>query len=149
MNKNINLEVAKFAMDCVENVIKNEYSIEGFSENKKICVDKSKYKTLVKKMGTMIKKNGYINTLAFCYSKKIKNSEHEVVLDNIVKWSKKNFIIKEIIDSFEQYRNKNITIDEYISIVANINNEKEYRIITKEIIVLFGWLKRFADGMID
>ncbi|MCR1934082.1 type III-B CRISPR module-associated protein Cmr5 [Clostridium tepidum] len=38
-------------------------------------------------------------------------------------------------------------ITEYINWVTNLE-PVEYRLLTKEMMSLFGWIKRFADGMI-
>lgn len=130
---NVNLEVASFAMNCVEGVIAQKNS--NLNKN---------YKTLVKKMPAMIQKNGLIGTLVFILSKfkNSKDSAHGEVLKNVMKWNNKNEKIKDVV----QMKNDNAV--EYIESITNLNSQ-DYRLVTKEMINLFGWIKRFADGMIE
>lgn len=123
--KNINLQVAKFALECV-NKVKDD--------------NRREYKTLVRKMPTLIQKNGYINTLVFNLSKQ-KNKNHQEVLYNIINWSNKNEKIKYLLGEQSQ-------IDQYIEKVVKLK-QSQYRLVTKEMINLFVWIKRFADGMIE
>lgn len=155
--KNVNLKTAQFALKCVEtvkdayedkkkdeeknrNVNKEESKNRDKKENKKITEPK-KYKTLVKKMPVMIQKNGYIAVLAFCYSKSRNNKEHDEVLNNILAWNSKNEKIKGLVDNYSDAK-------KYIEEVVKLDQSK-YRLIAKEMIFLFGWIKRFADGMIE
>lgn len=123
--KNINLQVAKFALECV-NKVKDD--------------NRREYKTLVRKMPTLIQKNGFINTLVFNLSKQ-KNKNHQEVLYNIINWSNKNEKIKYLLGEQSQ-------IDQYIEKVVKLK-QSQYRLVTKEMINLFVWIKRFADGMIE
>lgn len=140
--KNINLDVARFAMKCVNNV----------KENKSIKSDD--YKVLVKKMSTLIQKNGLIGTLVFNLSK-VKKEHHKEVLRNIIDWNKENYKISNI-SNFDKdkmvFINDNAKdinlIAEYIKWITSLKQD-EYRLITKEMMNLFGWTKRFADGMIE
>lgn len=83
--KNINLEVSKFAMKCVENAIYDN------------DIENSKYKTIAKKMATLIQKNGLIGTLVFNLSKVEKN-HHKQILFNIIEWNLENDKINYIKD---------------------------------------------------
>lgn len=133
---NRNLNVAAFSMKCVQNVLNKN------PENK------DKYKTLVKKMSTLIQKNGYISTLAFCYSKS--SIEHNEVLKNIIQWNCDNDKIKSLISNLNYNDKKHFSskdIENYIAEIVKLE-QKNYRIISKEMMILFGWIKRFADGMI-
>lgn len=141
--KNTNLEVSSFALGCVEKVV-------GKTELER------KYKTLVKKMSTLIQKNGYIGTLVFCYSKSQKNKEHEEVLKNIINWHKKNYKIKNYKVKFEDENEREVrfmdindtNFQKYIKTITKVR-QNEYMLVTKEMMILFGWMKRFADGMIE
>lgn len=141
--KNINLEVANFAMKCVKEVVE---------QKTKQQVNPKEYKSLVKKMATLIQKNGLIGTLAFNLSK-INKNHHKNVLKNIVEWNIKNVKIntthqfpkEQMI--FKQGNDIQI-IQKYIEWMTSLE-PKEYRLITKEMMNLFGWMKRFADGMIE
>ncbi|WP_027400517.1 type III-B CRISPR module-associated protein Cmr5 [Anaerovorax odorimutans] len=156
--KNINLEVSKYALKCVETVI-NHTNEEDKTKN----IDEKSYKTLVKKMPTLIQKNGLINTLVFNLSKPLnnktsKNKCHREVLKNIIDWTVENpklCNIKTKTRNFKESENKNIDKnDEYEQVIINYIkwvtdlNPKEYRLVTKEMMMLFGWIKRFSDGMI-
>lgn len=141
--KNINLEVASFAMRCVQDVINDE-----------AIINRSEYKTLVKKMSTLIQKNGFIAAVVFNLSKN--KTHHKRVLDNIIKWNIKNDKINCLMDlkksniilgEIEKTCN-NRDVEWYIEQITKLN-QANYRLITKEMMNLFGWIKRFADGMIE
>jgi CRISPR-associated protein Cmr5 len=131
---NTNLEVSKFSLDCVKKCV----------DEKEIKVQKE-YKTLVKKMPTLIQKNGFINTLVFLLSKSKSNEQHEIVIKNIIDWSKKN----KKIEIFLKLDENGCDFEKYINKINNITDNYEYRLITKEMMILFGWIKRFADAMIE
>ncbi|MBU3127899.1 type III-B CRISPR module-associated protein Cmr5 [Clostridium tagluense] len=160
--KNINLQVSSFAMECVRNVKLEEEKEEETKKKAKINNEKdsngisaSKYKTLVKKMSTLIQKNGFIGTLVFNLSK-VNNKEHYEVLKNIINWNIANFKIKDI----KEFEKKNIRFDgnnsikemevitKYIEWITSLE-QNEYRLVSKEMMNLFGWIKRFADGIIE
>jgi CRISPR-associated protein Cmr5 len=95
------------------------------NKNKSIRDD---YKSYVKKIPMMILNNGLGATFAFIYSKKKKGNAYEVIYNQIQEWLKAN---KDLV--------------EWI-----INQDsQEYRATTNEVLALFNWLKRFADGMIE
>lgn len=154
--KNINLDVANFAMKCVKDAIECDK------------IDCNKYKTLVKKMPTLIQKNGFINTLAFVLSKCnikgpkkdndiIKKQFNNKILEDIIKWTEKNSkttnLIKfkeKKIDTSEKENNQYST-DNIVKYLEEVSKLKplDYRLITKEMMNLFSWTKRFSDGMIE
>ena len=87
-----------------------------------------KYKSYVKKIPMMILNNGLGATFAFIYSKKKNSKAYELIYEQIRKWLKAD---KDLV--------------EWI-----INQDsQEYRATTNEVLALFNWLKRFADGMIE
>ncbi|QXM05372.1 type III-B CRISPR module-associated protein Cmr5 [Crassaminicella indica] len=136
--KNINLEVASFAIEKVKNVCNNKK------------MDKN-YKTLVKKMPALIQKNGLILTLVFNWSK-VEKLHHKEVLKNIIHWHKQNSKIKDFegfkeVD-FDKNEKDTKVIEKYIKAVTDLD-QREYRLLTKEMMSLFGWIKRFAEGMIE
>ncbi len=156
--KNINLDVANFAMMCVEEVNnpeekndENHYDDKNKEANKRE-IDPNDYKSLAKKMSTLIQKNGFIGTLVFNLSK-VKKEHHKEVLKNIIEWNKKNLKINKIHEfkKDEMVFNGNNDVEiikKYINWVTALE-PVEYRLITKEMMSLFGWIKRFADGMIE
>ncbi|PRR79327.1 type III-B CRISPR module-associated protein Cmr5 [Clostridium luticellarii] len=153
--KDANLEIAQFALECVLSVTEDADKDTAESEGKKESQQnhgeektQEKYKTLAKKIPVMVQKNGLMNTLAFIFSKHDKE-EYEKVFDQIREWSIKNPRTEDI----EVLKNLNINVknDKYIGYLKAVYglSPKEYRLLTKEIIILFSWIKRFADGSIE
>jgi len=95
------------------------------NENEKI---KGDYKSYVKKIPMMILNNGLGATFAFIYSKKKEGNAYELIYNQIQKWLKAD---KDLV--------------EWII----FQDSQEYRATTNEVLALFNWLKRFADGMIE
>jgi len=130
MNVNdLEKERAKFAYECVSKVIKKYPNIMDENTKKSVPSKQQKdYKSYVKKIPMMILNNGLRATFAFIYSKKQKNEAYGLIYKQTTEWLKpdKN-LIKWIIDQKPQ----------------------EYKATTNEVLVLFNWLKRFADGMIE
>jgi len=107
-----------------------------------------KYKSYVKKIPMMILTNGLGATFAFIYSKQKKEDKqkrkagvkenpkngYDLIYTQVNRWLTESHIQKP-----------NGELIEWI-----INREsQEYRAVTNEILALFNWLKRFADGMIE
>lgn len=139
--KNTNLAVAKFALECVDDVIKNDKT------NK--IINSKDYKTLVKKMNVLIQKNGMIGTLVFLLSKSIKNKHHKEVLKNMRYWCEKD--IKLDFLKGKVFKDKDALEIEDSQFIENITGltSREYLFLTQEMMNLFGWIKRFSDGMIE
>lgn len=133
--KNKSLEVSSYAFERVK----------GVKDNKEV---KDKYKSLVKKMPMLIQKNGLINTILYNYSKS-KSKEHERVLLDMIYWVVSSNSIELYFADNQKYNDLKNKQDEdaFIALVSELDNNK-YRFLTKELISLFGWLKRIADGMI-
>ncbi|KYN79029.1 type III-B CRISPR module-associated protein Cmr5 [Clostridium sporogenes] len=145
--KNVNLQVAQFALKKVKQILEYE-EIEKEKEKKKQKLAADKYKTLSKKMTVLIQKNGLIGTLVFVLSKVKKEKANEFVLENIVKWCEEDYkldFLREKLRVDEENANSNEVFIEKITKLSN----QEYRLVTKEIMNLFGWIKRFTDGMIE
>lgn len=163
--KNVNLQVANFAMKCVCSAIDNK------------DINNKEYKTLVKKMCILIQKNGLVNTLAFNLSK-VDKAHHFEVIKNIISWTNEDYKLTKISEKlykndiefrdvqsyYDEKKRKALTkrnkeiISEFIknltntSISGNEGSELstvEYRLLTKEMMILFTWMKRFVDGMIE
>jgi len=111
---------AEFAFECVEKVIEEYYN------------SSNEYKSYVKKIPTMIQTNGLSATLAFMYSKK---KTYEIIYNQIDKWLKEE---RELKDDNE----------ELVRWIIHLDSSK-YKHITNEIMALFMWLRRFAEGMIE
>lgn len=103
---------------------------------------KKEYKSYVKKIPMMIKTNGLGATIAFIYSKKDNDISkvgyaYELIYNDIYNWlSKKSD--KKYIEKDKELIEEIVKKDSF-----------EYRAITNEILALFNWLRRFAEGMID
>jgi len=122
-------ERAKFAYMCVSKIIEKYPNIMDENTKKSVPSKQQKeYKSYVKKIPMMILNNGLKVTFAFIYSKKQKNEAYDLIYKQTTEWLKpeKN-LIKWIINQESQ----------------------EYKATTNEVLALFNWLKRFADGMIE
>ena len=122
---------SQFAYQKVEEAIKKYPNVID-EKTKKLVPSKQQkeYKSYVKKIPMMILTNGLGATFAFIYSKKKKSEAYELIDKQVLKWFKldeKEDLVKWIIDQESQ----------------------EYRATTNEVLALFNWLKRFADGMIE
>lgn len=88
------------------------------------------YKAYIKKIPMMILTNGLGATFAFVYSKKKNGNAYELIYNQTKEWltvHQNDELVKWIIDQ----------------------ESPEYRAVTNEVLALFNWLKRFADGMIE
>lgn len=133
--KDTKLEIAKYSLNKVSSVLENTK------------VNSKKYKTLVKKVPVMIQKNGLMNTMAFTLSKmKDETSEHEEVLKQMIEWSKQSSRTV-----FRDQRRDDSNAEGYVEYMNRVFRltSKEYRLLTQEMITLFSWMKRFADGLIE
>ncbi|EQB3099342.1 type III-B CRISPR module-associated protein Cmr5 [Clostridium botulinum] len=151
--KNVNLQVAQFALGKVKEVLEyykkdilkcNEDEKKELEKKQKLLCDK--YKTLSKKMTVLIQKNGLIGTLVFVLSKVKKEQANEFVLENIVKWCEEDYKLEFLKDKLRV--DKENANEVFIEKITKLSNQ-EYRLVTKEIMNLFGWIKRFTDGMIE
>ncbi len=114
---------AEFAYEKVE---------EFVSENGKSSKKSKEYKSYVKKIPSLIQTNGLAATFAFMYSKK---GTYEVIYKQVEKWLKEERKIKK-------------DEEELIRWMINLPSP-EYRRVTNEVMGLFVWLRRFAEGMIE
>jgi CRISPR-associated protein Cmr5 len=112
---------SQFAYGCV---------VEAIENFKKDTKKQKEYKSYIKKIPMMILNNGLGATFAFIYSKKKDGNAYELIYKQVDEWLKKDSkddLVKWIIDQESQ----------------------QYRATTNEVLALFNWLKRFADGMIE
>ena len=58
-----------------------------------------------------------------------------------------NYLIKKS-KGLEDLKDDNSKYKSYIEDICNLN-QAQYRLISKEMMNLFAWIKRFADGMIQ
>ncbi len=136
---------AQFAYECVEDA-KKAYKEKAQIDGQFYHTDK--YDSYVSKVPMMIQVNGLGNTLAFILSKKQKEKKekekenpknaYDLIYSQITKW-------------FTEERKYLLNIEETDDLVKKVValESKEYRIVTIEVLSLFNWLKRFADGLIE
>ncbi len=129
---------AAFAYRCAE---------DGSSLNFNNKVDKA-YKSYAKKIPMLIKTNGLGATFAFIKSKaKTDTSKkayaYHIIYQQVTKW---------LFDCENDREFKMLNLvsetDDLIKKIINLESP-EYRVITIEVLAFFGWLKRFAEGLIQ
>jgi len=135
--KDLEKDRAKFAYQCVVEVNGNE----------KIKKD---YKSYVKKIPMMILNNGLGATFAFIYSKKQKSEAYELIYKQVDDWLNKDYKSTKCNKTNDCYEGKDKDCKE-VDLVRWMTclNSQPYRATTNELLALFNWLKRFADGMIE
>jgi len=157
-------ERAKFAYSSVKTACKNFEEIEmkellkkeskklkrdltgteqtAFQENNEVDAvknaqsNKEKFRSHIKDVPMMIMTNGLAAAFAFVFSKQQKDQAYHHI-ENITKDWLKNEGIIEIED------------DEQFHEVLIKQNPEQYRRCTREIMALYTWLKRYADGLIS
>ena len=97
---------------------------------------KSEYKSYCKKIPSLIQTNGLSSTFAFMFSKR--KGTYMVIYNQIDEWLKKRYK-----DDDEIVNNK-----ELVERLIKLQSSK-YRKITIEVLALFNWLRRFAEGKIS
>lgn len=135
--KDLAKERAQFAYECVQIFVDS-------NNNEK----QKKYKGYIRNTPMKILNNGLGATIAFIFSKRLKNDGeiYNQISANIYDWLQKEqnkHLIELDIKATSEDKSKELT-DKIIHL-----NSPEYRAVTNEILALFGWLKRFADGMIE
>lgn len=126
---------AMFAYEKVREIVEKHDDIN---------INKGDYKSYVRRIPMLIQINGLGATFAFVKSKSNskdsgnKANAYKVIYDQISEWIRVDE--KQIIELKE---NEDL-IEKIIQIPSST-----YRALTLEILSLFNWLKRFADGMIE
>ncbi len=158
--KQSELDRAKFAYECVKDAAealkeKKEINFQTLDNTERYKLKENKYfktskyyKSYVKKVPTLIQVNGLAGTFAFIYSKmtKNKNNKEKGTIENPYgdwdliyfqtwKWLNKNY---------KSHENDKELVEWIIE-----QDSKLYKAITVEVLALFSWLKRFAEGMIE
>jgi len=134
-------------LDCKKDENKNIPLCEQLKEKYKLA---GNYKSYVKKIPMMILNNGLGATFAFIYSKKEKEKAYKKIYLQINNWLKEQDIKSGICDDecYKKEKNKNCKDIDLVEWIICLNSQ-EYRVVTNEVLALFNWLKRFADGMIE
>ncbi|WP_406677834.1 type III-B CRISPR module-associated protein Cmr5 [Moorella sp. ACPs] len=116
---------ARYAYDCAR-------------QGKELQASKE-YKSYTKKIPALIKTNGLGATVAFIAAKKKddpnkKEYAYKLIYDQLTQWLVERGLVargKELVDAI-------ISLDSF-----------SYRIITGEVLALFKWISRFAEGLIE
>jgi CRISPR-associated protein Cmr5 len=125
---------AVFSYQCVQCFVN-----ENSDENQK------KYRAYIRNIPSMILNNGLGSTITFIFSKNKEDVYNRLGAD-IYNWLNKeqnSYLIN--LDKKEKLEEK---LQELTTKIICLNSS-EYRAVTNELLSLFSWLKRFADGMIE
>lgn len=96
------------------------------------------YKAYTKKIPMLIKTNGLGATLAFIKAKGSNNAAYQLLYDQTAEW-----FTGQGIGLVALAKN-----DDLVEKIINLNSSA-YRVATKEVLALFTWLRRFAEGLIE
>lgn len=127
--KGIERGLAQFAYEKV-----NEAK-EVFAADKKDGVKKqSKYKALARKIPMLIKTNGLGATFAFIKAKV--DPSHQLIYKQVGQW-------------LNRYDGQSFSESgDLVKVLISLPSP-EYRAVTGEVLALFGWLRRFAEGLLE
>ena len=131
---------ATYAYDCAKTA-KAEWP-KKTADEKKDSKEAREYKSYAKKIPMMVKTNGLGSTLAFVKSKCKQD-----------KFNAYNLLYVQLKTWFSKSENSyyNLNLGDYDDLVEKVIalNSSEYRAVTVETLALFGWLRRFAEGLIQ
>jgi CRISPR-associated protein Cmr5 len=96
--------------------------------------NQSKYKALARKIPMLIKTNGLGATFAFIKAKG--EPSHQLIYGQVNQWLNRYD---------EQTFNES---EELVKVLVSLSSP-EYRAVTGEVLALFSWLRRFAEGLIE
>ena len=102
--------------------------------------DAKDYKSYARKIPMMIKTNGLGATLAFVKSKKKSKKAYETLYNQLTDWLKGQ---PHLMPTFRV----GSETEELAQHVVNLDSFS-YRAATVETLALFGWIRRFAEGLI-
>jgi CRISPR-associated protein Cmr5 len=118
-NSKIESGRAEFALTEVKAVVTNRN------------VNHKEYKSYCKKFPSMVQANGLAAAVAFINEKQ---GTYKCLYDHTAKWLKQR-----------GHCPKNTNLLEYACSLESA----EYRVVTKEVLALFNWIRRFASGLIE
>lgn len=102
--------------------------------------DRSKLRSYAQKVPSYIKTNGLLATMAFINSKKVSGNNdgcaYQTIHDIIFDWMKKTTLEDEL-----KEKDKNYFLECLIGLKS-----PEYRNAEREVLSLFSWIRRFAEG---
>ena len=121
------------------------YQSVQYFVNENSAENQKKYRAYIRNTPSMILNNGLGATVAFIFSKN-KEDVYNKLGENIYDWLKEeqnSYLI--VLNKKEKSEEK---LKELTDKIIHLNSS-EYRAVTNEVLALFSWLKRFADGMIE
>lgn len=133
---NSDTHISKIEQGRAEFAYKNAKKVA--EQLKKEHEQKKKYKAHCKDVPMMIKTNGLGATIAFIFSKQQKEKAYRFLYEQISEWLKKSQ--KHLID---------LSDDRPLMEAVVALNSPAYRAVTVEVLALFSWLRRFAEGLIQ
>jgi len=110
--------------------------------------DIKEYKQHAKKVPMLIKTNGLGNTIAFMKSKK-SDAAWQLLFEQTQKWLISNELYNEFkwkdnqVEKTLKLDGAKITLENYLTQI----DSALYRSITNEVMALFSWIRRFAEGL--
>jgi len=153
LRRSLEQERATFAYQCVQEVIeckwkdkenreKLTYQCTDEKEPHKNC---AKYKAYVKKIPMLIKTNGLAATFAYVKAKSDqdcnkKGYAYHLIYQQTEDWLRKSDTTKAIFEKEQK--------GQLIQILINQESPR-YRQLSTEVMALFVWLKRAAEGLIE
>jgi CRISPR-associated protein Cmr5 len=129
---------SQFAYGCVQ----------SFVDSQKNDEKQKKYKGYIRSTPMKVLTNGLGATIAFIFSKRLKSDSeiYNQINAHIYDWLQKEYNKHLIqLDKKETPEEKS---KELTNKIIHLESP-EYRAVTNEVLALFNWLKRFADGMIE
>ena len=122
--RDIEKERAIFAYEKVDEAVQNQ------------GIKQSEYKSYCKKIPSYIQTNGLSATFAFIFSKN--NTTYTLIYDQVDEWLRKRYNDDTtIINQEQRLMERLIRLD-----------STKYKKVTIEVLALFSWLRRFAEGRI-
>jgi CRISPR-associated protein Cmr5 len=122
--RDIEKERAIFAYEKVDKAVNNQK------------IKQSEYKSYCKKIPSLIQTNGLSATFAFMFSKK--TGTYIYIYNQVDEWLKKRYRGDNDLDNEQELMKKLLSLESV-----------KYRKVTIEILALFNWLRRFAEGRIS
>jgi len=142
--KDLAKERSQFAYECAT---QGKSILKSFQINNEYYKD-DKYKSYVKKIPMMILTNGLGATFAFVYSKQKKEDKQKRKVGDEKNPKNGYDLIYKQVDEWLKQCHIQKSNDELIKWIIDQDSQL-YRATTNEVLALFNWLKRFADGMIE
>lgn len=98
--------------------------------------DRKEYKAYCKKIPSLIQTNGLSATFAFMFSKR--TGTYMFIYNQVDEWLKKQYTNDNNINNDTKLMERLVRLD-----------STKYRKVTIEVLALFSWLRRFAEGRIS